>query len=245
MEQSQWKGDLLLLPGAVVYSGPGGVADRHRHLAVQVIQGRDSPFRLTLEDGAFEARLALVPSGEFHSFKTESAVSLGLVEPLGTVGASLQALALESRGLDLGGDGGQAADSPVNPISDLIPAGALAEENNQALSALIRNVLAYIEASLTEVPTLVDAAARVHLSPSRLTHRFTEEVGIPFKRYVLWARLRRMVERVEGGHSLTSAALEAGFSDSSHLTRVFRENFGLPPSILLQMRLSGAWAGGS
>jgi AraC-like DNA-binding protein len=51
---------------------------------------------------------------------------------------------------------------------------------------------------------------------------------------VLWLRLRRAVEQVQAGATLTQAAALAGFSDSAHLTRVFRTNFGLPPSAVLQ-----------
>lgn len=65
---------------------------------------------------------------------------------------------------------------------------------------------------------------------------------MPFRRYVLWLRLRRAVREVAAGANLTEAAVSAGFSDSAHLSRVFRATFGLPPSALLRMReVSAAW----
>ncbi|HEY9266429.1 MAG TPA: helix-turn-helix domain-containing protein [Mycobacterium sp.] len=65
-----------------------------------------------------------------------------------------------------------------------------------------------------------------------MTHLFTEQVGIPLRRYVLWSRLRIAILRVQAGDDLTGAAHGAGFADSAHLTRTTRDMFGLPPSVL-------------
>ncbi|MFI9843662.1 helix-turn-helix transcriptional regulator [Nonomuraea sp. NPDC051941] len=79
---------------------------------------------------------------------------------------------------------------------------------------------------------LADVAAQVRMSPSRLGHLFSEQLGLPFTAYVRWARLRAAMETVQKGGSLTEAAHAAGFTDSSHLTRVTHAMFGLPPSAL-------------
>lgn len=81
---------------------------------------------------------------------------------------------------------------------------------------------------------LQDLAEAVDLSPSRLGHLFAEELGLSFPVYLRWARLRRAMELVRGGATLTQAAHRAGFADSSHLTRVFHEMFGLAPSEVLR-----------
>jgi AraC-like DNA-binding protein len=111
------------------------------------------------------------------------------------------------------------------------------------IDAPVGAALLYIEENLDGRPNLEEAAAVAHISPSRLTHLFTEQVGIPFRSYILWARLKRMVTMVSEGDNLTQAAHGAGFSDSSHLTRVFRSNFGLAPSALLHMELTSDWPG--
>jgi AraC-like DNA-binding protein len=79
----------------------------------------------------------------------------------------------------------------------------------------------------------VDAAARsVGLSESRFMHLFREQVGVPFRRYRLWARLHAAVRHATGGALWTDAALEGGFSSPSHLSDAFRAMFGVPPSVL-------------
>ncbi len=50
---------------------------------------------------------------------------------------------------------------------------------------------------------------------------------------MLWARIKRAVRATQRGANATEAALDAGFSDSAHLSRTFRAMFGLPPSLVL------------
>lgn len=81
-----------------------------------------------------------------------------------------------------------------------------------------------------------DVARAVNLSESRLAHLFSEQVGVPMRRYVLWCRLRKALADAMRGASLTSAAHAAGFADSAHLSRAFKENFGVAPSFLFEHR---------
>lgn len=77
-------------------------------------------------------------------------------------------------------------------------------------------------------------AAEVFLSPSRFAHLFRAEVGLPVRRYLLWRRLRNAVRLLGENESLTTVAHAAGFADSAHLTRTFRQMFGLAPSEIFQ-----------
>lgn len=77
-------------------------------------------------------------------------------------------------------------------------------------------------------------AKAVYLSSSRFAHLFSEQVGLPFRRYVLWRRLTRAMLAVGRGGTLTAAAHNAGFADSAHLTRTCYQMLGQPPSVLLR-----------
>ena len=72
------------------------------------------------------------------------------------------------------------------------------------------------------------------LSPSRFAHLFSESVGQPFRRYLLWRKLNRAMLAVGRGASLSQAAHEGGFSDSAHLTRTFIQMWGIPPSVMMK-----------
>lgn len=75
--------------------------------------------------------------------------------------------------------------------------------------------------------TAAEAANVIGLSESRMLHRFTEYTGIPFRRYLLWLRLRDAIDCITVGMNFTDAAHEAGFSDSAHLSRTFSDTFGM------------------
>ncbi len=77
-------------------------------------------------------------------------------------------------------------------------------------------------------------ASQVGLSPSRFAHLFKAEVGLPVRRYLMWMRLRNAVRLLGNSDSLTTVAHEAGFADSAHLTRTFRQMFGIAPSEIFQ-----------
>jgi hypothetical protein len=64
-----------------------------------------------------------------------------------------------------------------------------------------------------------------------------ETTGVPFRRYRVWTRMGAAVRALAGGTPLTDAALDAGFSSSSHFSAAFREMFGMTPSRLARAGL--------
>jgi transcriptional regulator GlxA family with amidase domain len=81
----------------------------------------------------------------------------------------------------------------------------------------------------SQVP-LEQFAASVHLSPSRLLSLFKAQMGTPIRRYSLWQRIRVAMEHAVKCKSLTEGAHYAGFTDSAHFSRVFKEMYGINPS---------------
>jgi AraC-like DNA-binding protein len=78
------------------------------------------------------------------------------------------------------------------------------------------------------------------LSMRQLRHRFTEELGINPRSYLRWRRLRRAFASIERGATLTEAAMEGGFADGAHFSRVFQAQFGMAPSqALSSVRFAG------
>lgn len=91
-----------------------------------------------------------------------------------------------------------------------------------------RRMCAYLEGA-----DRVDLAKLSHeagLSPRQMRHAFTRDIGLPMRAYLRWKRVQRAIAAVEEGASLSAAAASAGFADSAHLSRVFREQFGIRPS---------------
>ena len=70
-------------------------------------------------------------------------------------------------------------------------------------------------------------AAQLALSESRFLHLFREQLGITWRPYLLWRRMFCAIQAILNNSSATEAAHIAGFSDSAHLSRTFRNNFGM------------------
>lgn len=98
----------------------------------------------------------------------------------------------------------------------------------------ITRVLTRLKDSLPLAPSTAELAAEVELSEGRLIHLFSEQLGVPLRRYVMWLRVRYLMFFMAMGQTLTDAAHAAGFADSAHFSRVYREMFGFPPSKLLR-----------
>jgi AraC family transcriptional regulator len=82
--------------------------------------------------------------------------------------------------------------------------------------------------------SIEDAAAMVFLSPSRFAHVFKQQVGLPFRRYMLWRKLARALLMIGRERTIATAAHAADFADAAHLTRTFYQMFGIPPSAMMR-----------
>lgn len=101
------------------------------------------------------------------------------------------------------------------------------------LDVRIDNVIRLIKDDVSQSYSVEALAERVNLSPTRLVHLFKEQTGVPIRRFRQWNRMKAVIAGAAEGMTLTEAALNAGFSDSAHFSRAFRNMFGIKPSFLL------------
>jgi AraC-like DNA-binding protein len=73
-------------------------------------------------------------------------------------------------------------------------------------------------------------AAEAGFSGSRFQHLFTRAVGVPFRRFRGWCRMRVAIQEILSGSNFTAASHAAGFADQPHFARNFRRTFGAPAS---------------
>lgn len=242
---------LYLWPHRLLFLGPGMQAGLHRHHAAQLCMGLDGPLRLRARKdvGWDEQRGFYVPPDEPHEFTaTATSTAILYVEAESAEFAALRVrmqgaavaraadplpCAIEAmRQLAAVGDSVEQADAICLAWLGLAGSG----QQRRTIDPRILDSLALIRTRLDQPLRLAALARALNMSPSWLSHQFTEQVGMPLRRYVLWQRLWRAVESALKGHTLTEAAHAAGFSDSSHLSRTFRGTFGVSPSSLFGRR---------
>ena len=114
--------------------------------------------------------------------------------------------------------------------------GALAVPGREAprRDPRIDQMLKMLKDCYLDPPPAAELARRVGLSEVRVVHLFSQQMGLPMRRYLLWLRLRSVIYSLALGQTLTEAAHAAGFADSAHMSRTFRGMFGLAPSLLLK-----------
>lgn len=237
VSEARWEGAALLRPGVLAFRGSIGTTDGHAHHAVQIIIAATA---LTVLDGAggrHRGTGLIVPADAPH--KIETVAEKGCVVFLDPESAPGRAAHRRAISAGWTTDPVLADPQPRRPLAAVVadiverltPIATAAEPPAQHPA---------VAAAMRLLPTLVgagtvrgaDVAALVGVSASRLTHLFTDQMGITLRRYVLWLRLQAVITRVKAGDDLTDAAHAAGFADSAHLTRTCRDMFGLPPSVM-------------
>jgi AraC family transcriptional regulator len=241
-----WEGGSLW-----VFDVPAGAeapsrTDLHAHHAFQLTFSLGGTFNLFLEEDAIPGPFAVVAPDVPHAFDAVGPVALLFVEPESRAGRTLTHLLKGAPAAAMSAE--QVRDAPElisaafrdaddartslrdvgKLISDRIAGHARAVEPDRR----VRQIIKWASENLDGAIAINEAAQGVGLSPSRASHLFVEETGLPFRTYVLWLRVTRAVDAHIAGMNLTQAAQAAGFSDSAHLSRTFKRMFGLPAAAL-------------
>ena len=225
-------------------------SQRHAHFAIQLLFNVESPFLLSLDDSEeVELFFFIIPPFIPHRMANPGGklVSI-LVDPLSVLGRKLNALYEAPKSLTATNK--SIANCIYAHIRERLAEFDTAVFFNETIACLnrsisklpecrmderIRNVITRCQKKDGENIVAGDLAGWTSLSESRARHLFKEETGVPFTQYIKWLRMMKAIKYAcTSGINLTEAAHMAGFSDSAHLSRMFKEFFGLMPSSVLQ-----------
>ncbi|PSN15288.1 AraC family transcriptional regulator [filamentous cyanobacterium CCT1] len=225
--------------------------EMHHHHAVQLVVSLDQPYNAVLDNQPIESvRGFLIDSDIPHA--CQSAGSTVLV-------ISVDATSAKGRSLK-----SQLSKRTFILLDELFPAEAIDEFSSSywrycdslqyefdplyfihKLGHGQRNIapfderlliaIDFINQHISKTIKVTDIARYVSLSESRLRHLFTEQVGIPLTKYILWVRVKVALRAMlKSDMTLSDAAHQAGFTDHAHFTRTFKRMFGVSPSLLLK-----------
>jgi AraC-like DNA-binding protein len=74
---------------------------------------------------------------------------------------------------------------------------------------------------------------RLGMERTRALRCFKAATGLTFRRFKLWSALQHAAVRLAERELVRTAAMDAGFADTAHLSRVFSRMFGLAPSVAI------------
>jgi AraC family transcriptional regulator len=221
-------------------------AESHRHHALQVVIGLSQPFKLHSDIGDYENWVAIIAPDQPHRFDCrEDWEAVCLIDPETILARQLEERYLRDTNIGiLGLDCVEPFMAELRTyIRQIRPARQAKAFFDAVLSSLagpllrvdsfdprIQSVLEMVGKHQIKKLSTSEVAKAIHISESRLIHQFTEQVGISWRSYLLWARLMDAILKSAQGIPLTDAAHEAGFADSAHLSRTFKRMFGMTPS---------------
>ena len=250
MDPKSKRARLFLWNGRALFFGPAGEAAAHSHQALQIVASAGEGLRLHHDGGWHEHQAALIRPDRPHRLHPgDDSHVLLLLDPQSEQALALAALlprGADAMGLDLPNESAftkglaaiGASEKPcraASELADLLVTDIIGE--TPPASSLDPRVRAAAQA-ICDLPPgkvkLAEIAAEAATSESRLSHLFRQQMGLPIQRYLLWQRLTRAAALAASGADLTRTAHEAGFADSAHFSRNFKQMFGLRPSIIFK-----------
>lgn len=100
------------------------------------------------------------------------------------------------------------------------------------LSPVVKKVIKYLNDNISGKIYISDISAQVYYSESRLQHIFAEQMNTPIINYLQMLRVKKTIHMLQKGETLSECVFCCGFTDYSHLNRVFKSMFGVSPSFI-------------
>lgn len=231
-----WQGGLEIAPACAVWRGVAGDSLLHRHTAAQAVLARQGLAMVEDRHGRrCEAACVLIEPMQWHRLPLGADVTLVFLEPW-VPASQVLAQSILPAGFEAALANALCLSEPATPTQQASfwqrwlarrePNGA-----DRADGDWLARACHFIEQRLGDGRlALGDLAAHMGLSSEHLRHRFAQASGLPFKRYVLWRRLRLAGQALAAGQGATAAAHQAGFADAAHLARTLKAMFGVTAS---------------
>lgn len=196
---------------------------RHPNPVACVVMGRRAPLAVIADDGRrIEGDVLIIRPGIEHRIECAGGLTAMYLDGLHWTGRDPLAERLEGQlaalardGMDLDGDAQQELRERLD-----------GRERDPRLGAL----LAMLDAEPMNRMSQLDLAARLGLERTRALRYFKATTGTTFRGYKRWVGLQHAARLIVAGELVRTAALDSGFADTAHLTRTFRNSFGLTPS---------------
>ena len=198
----------------------------HANLVTAVLAGRSGPLRLERGGLWVEGDLLLVRPGIVHGVAlAERGADVLYLNGLAFPFDAPLAVPLEGA---LARVAREALDGDASAVAEL--RDRLAPPRERALPPDMAAVVRAIHGDPMWRMSQDELAQRLGMERTQALRTFRRSTGQGFREFKLWSALQHATQQMAGGALVRTAAMDAGFADTAHLSRVFRHVFGLTPS---------------
>jgi AraC-like DNA-binding protein len=244
--QTPYKATLYVWNGVSAFFFSSRVTPFHSHNTMQLVFDIRKSFKCRTPDTAWQDyKSVIIKENAIHQLDTNGSVQLLLyLDAESEMAKAIRARYLQHRDVA----------SPDIDVNDFLKRGqleqCLLEPNRELLEHIVHQLLRQVASC--EKPVAVDEritavlkvlseeqlreitidvlADHVCLSESRLRSLFKRVTGISLHRYIIWNRIMRAITRILEGSTVADAALDCGFTDTSHFHKLLVQMFGISPS---------------
>jgi AraC family transcriptional regulator len=123
----------------------------------------------------------------------------------------------------------------ISRLGRLFGSAANQREQSGAIESRLKRVLERIEDCVGDRLTVASLAEVAGLSPAHFAREFKRCMNETPHAFVMRRRLDRARQMMAAGASLTDVATDCGFADQAHLSRLFKQQFGVTPTAFVRI----------
>lgn len=228
--------------GIGAFVGISGDNKPHKHWAHQLVVALNGEVEVVAGGTRYRDTGLWIPAGELHQLGHAEVVSL-YVDPTHQICSTLFASfpysgkSVSPIGKNMATELVQCVSKTDNLQSAMQTFQAIYHKHqkqdtdirlNRILSRLKKDVTSGTNTPLSQLAELVC------LSPSRFSHWFAEQTGLPLRSYKKWLKLLVGFE-LSRQMPLADAATTAGFSDQAHFCRTITQAFGVSSTTIIKL----------
>jgi AraC-like DNA-binding protein len=197
----------------------------HRNPVTCVLAGLDAPLKVRSGSERIEGDMLVIRPDVEHEVEIGGRARVlyfdGLDYPWGAQMACRVPRAVASIAIDaLAGDASRQLELRAR----------FARRDEPCRSELARAIAEIVADPMMRMDQL-ELARRLRRSRAHAQRMFKAATGMTFRAFKRWTALCAATRQIAEGQLVRTAAMDAGFADTAHLTRTFRASFGTTPTL--------------